>query len=440
MRSFVVARHHANGKVTFTRKAWRLSDYMRKHSSNSIFLPLFIARRYLIAQTHAFSNVGRLAFAGLVLSISVLVVVISVVNGFERELRERVLGLIPTLTIVQSPGKTDVGDALRALEQMHQVKSSPFIAGQILLAKDNQLVGAQLTGIDPIRYADVTRLFEFTSTQSPAVLESEKFGIVIGVGLAATLQAEIGDQVRLVIPAAGVSAAGAVPRQRSMKVVDILNSQSLLDGQAAYVHIDIAKRLFRLRAPQGVHMKTPDIFDFSLVSRDVYAAFGSDVRISSWMDRYGSLYQAVAVQKLTMFVLLLFLVAVAAFNLVSGLVMIVEQRKADVAVLTTLGLGRAGILMLFVFLGLTMAVTGIVIGLAVGTVVALALPSLFAFAANALQTDLMSQYFINYLPSEVRFDDILKIALTSFAMALAATIFPAWRATRLMPSEVLNHE
>lgn len=413
---------------------------MLKHRPNSVFLPLYIARRYLIAQTHAFSNVGRLAFAGLVLSISVLVVVISVVNGFERELRERVLALIPTLTVIQSPGQADLVDAMRALEQMHQVKSSPFIAGQILLAKDNQLVGAQVTGIDPPRYATVTRLFEFTSMQSAAVLEPEKFGIVIGAGIAASLQATIGDQVRLVMPAAGVSAAGAVPRQRSMKVVDILRSQSLLDGQAAYVHIDIAKRLFRLREPQGMHLKTPDIFEFGQISRDIYAAFGRDVRVSSWMDRYGSLYQAVAVQKLTMFVLLLFLVAVAAFNLVSGLVMIVEQRKADVAVLTTLGLGRAGILTLFICLGLTMAVTGIVMGLAVGTLIALALPNLFAFIANTLQTDLMSQYFITYLPTAVRFDDILKIALTSFAMALVATIFPAWRATRLMPSEVLNHE
>ncbi len=158
------------------------------------------------------------------------------------------------------------------------------------------------------------------------------------------------------------------------------------------------------------------------------------------MDRYGSLYQAIAVQKLTMFLLLLFLVAVAAFNLVSGLIMTVEQRKADIAVLATLGFRASGVLMLFTTIGLGMALSGIGLGLMVGSAIALALPHLFAFASEVLTVELMSQYFINYLPSEVRISDLVLIGAIASLLSLLASLFPAWRATRLSPSEVLNHE
>ncbi|MEQ8692741.1 MAG: FtsX-like permease family protein, partial [Pseudomonadales bacterium] len=164
------------------------------------------------------------------------------------------------------------------------------------------------------------------------------------------------------------------------------------------------------------------------------------VRVRTWMDRYGSLYQAIAVQKLTMFFLLLFLVAVAAFNLVSGLVMIVEQRKADIAVLMTLGLDARGVLLVFINLGVVMAVLGIGLGLTAGGVLAMLLPGLFSSLSELFSAQLMSQYFINYLPSEVRPLDLVVIGGISFLLAGLATLFPAWRATRVLPSEVLNHE
>lgn len=413
---------------------------MPKHSSTHILIPLQIARRYAFTQASAFSHVGRLAFLGLALSVSVLVIVVSVVNGFERELRERVLGLIPSLTIFhQSPGLSPEQQSVLT-NHPDIMGSSPFVQGQVLLAKANQLVGAEVTGIDPQAYTSVTRLFDFTSQRDPTALEARGFEIILGAGLASQLEAEIGDDIRLVLPTTSISAAGVVPRQRRMKIVDILMSNSLLDAQTAYVHIDIAKRLFRQTTPQGWHLRSRSLFELHELSDAVFDAFGDGVRIHSWMDKYGSLYRAIAVQKLTMFVLLLFLVAVAAFNLISGLVMIVEQRKADVAVLMTIGLGFRDLLLLFVALGLMVAVGGIGIGLGLGGLVAYLLPTIFAVISEFFGAQLMSQYFIQYLPSEVRMTDLLNIGLTSFVLAGVATIFPAWRATRLLPTEVLSHE
>lgn len=389
-------------------------------------------------QAQAFSNVGRLALLGLILSVSVLVIVVSVVNGFERELRERVLGLIPAVTVVFRDGLSAGAEA--QIEAHPQLQGSPYVQGQVLLVRDGEITTAEVTGIVPEKYGNVTQLFDYTEQKSYEVLKADGFGIVLGATIAERLQAQPGDYLRLVMPVAGVSAAGAVPRQRRMQVVDILRSDSLIDGQAAYVHLQTALKLFRLRQAQGYQLRADDLFDLNPLSIELYERFGEQVRVRTWMDRYGSLYQAIAVQKLTMFFLLLFLVAVAAFNLVSGLVMIVEQRKADIAVLMTLGLDARGVLLVFINLGVVMAVLGIGLGLTAGGVLAMLLPGLFSSLSELFSAQLMSQYFINYLPSEVRPLDLVVIGGISFLLAGLATLFPAWRATRVLPSEVLNHE
>lgn len=389
-------------------------------------------------QAQAFSNVGRLALLGLILSVSVLVIVVSVVNGFERELRERVLGLIPAVTVVFRDGLSAGAEA--QIEAHPQLQGSPYVHGQVLLVRDGEITTAEVTGIVPEKYGNVTQLFDYTEQKSHEVLKADGFGIILGATIAERLQAQPGDYLRLVMPVAGVSAAGAVPRQRRMQVVDILRSDSLIDGQAAYVHLQTALKLFRLRQAQGYQLRADDLFDLNPLSIELYERFGEQVRVRTWMDRYGSLYQAIAVQKLTMFFLLLFLVAVAAFNLVSGLVMIVEQRKADIAVLMTLGLDARGVLLVFINLGVVMAVLGIGLGLTAGGVLAMLLPGLFSSLSELFSAQLMSQYFINYLPSEVRPLDLVVIGGISFLLAGLATLFPAWRATRVLPSEVLNHE
>ncbi len=386
-------------------------------------------------------SVGRLALAGLILSVAVLVIVISVVNGFERELRARVLALLPhvTVTLPQALPADELA-ALSAGDIEGAIGLAPFIERMVLLAAGDELVSASAVGVQPERYGQVSDIGRFTGSGDLATLKAGEFGVILGAGVAAALGVAPGDNVRMILPAAGVSAIGTVPRQRRMVVVDIFDSESILDDQQVYVHLATGQRLFRSVAPEGLHVRLSDLFALGPTVDAAYERFGERTRVNTWTQRYGPLYQAIAVQKLTMFVLLSFLIAVAAFNLISGLVMIVEQRKQDVAVLATLGFDSRGLMLLFVTLGSAIALSGILSGVLGGALVASALPHLFSGVTNQFNLDLMSQYFIAYLPVDVRLSDLATISSVAFVLALLATVFPAYRATRILPSRVLAHE
>jgi lipoprotein-releasing system permease protein len=403
-----------------------------------------MALRYLFARRSALSYVSRLALMGLVLSVAVLVIVLSIVNGFERELRDRVLGVLPHVT-------TQVATGLDQEEWQNLVADQPFpgllalapyVSGTALLAANDKIQGISLTGIDASSYAKVTDLVKYTRSGNYDALQDARYGIVLGARLATSLALDLGDQVLVVLPVGAVTPVGAVPRQRRFEVVDIFDSQSQLDGQLALINLTSAEKLFRtVGKVHGLQGRLLDLFETDaaeIAMRNQFADRG--VRVRTWKDTHGNLYQAIAVQKLTMFVLLSFLVAVAAFNLVSGLMMIVEQRKNDVAVLRTLGAGALLVMALFCTLGLLLAISGIVIGVLVGAAVATGLPGFYALMTQWFSLDLMSQYFIAYLPVDVRLQDLLQIALAAFVLTLLATLYPAWRAAKLLPSRVLAHE
>ena len=408
---------------------------------------MWIALRYLLARRSALSYVSRLALLGLVLSVAVLVVVLSVVNGFEKELRERVMGVLPHI-VAQGYATLAPQVADHMVEQARQggypglTALSPYVSGTALLAANGQIHGASLTGINPDSYTQVTDLAKYTTRGGLAHLSETRYGIILGVRLARLLQLQIGDDVLVVLPVGSVTPAGAIPRQRRFKLVDTFDSQSQLDSQTALVDLVSAQRLFRTGDNvHGVQGRLIDLFEIDQARAALYNAAGEDrVAVRSWMSSQGNLYQAIAVQKLTMFVLLSFLVAVAAFNLISGLMMIVEQRKNDVAVLRTLGALSSVVIVLFCTLGMLLAGLGIILGVAVGVLVALGLPVAFTVLNDTFGLNLMSQYFIAYLPVDVRGADILQIAIASSVLALLATLYPAWQAARLLPSRVLAHE
>ncbi|MEM6999695.1 MAG: FtsX-like permease family protein [Pseudomonadota bacterium] len=420
---------------------------MPKPSANRSNLTVWVIRRFLSTGLDSLSNVGRLAFAGLVLSIFVLVVVLSVVNGFEREMRTRILAIIPHVSVDIAPA--DAAAASANIARIRQAASNGKIfpwAGvaqksqaNVLLAKGERILGVQATGVDA-HYAEVSALSDFVTPGSMERMLDERFTVILGAGVASQLEVGIGDQVRLVLPAGAVSAAGVVPRQRAMRVVGIYRSQSLLDQQGLFLNLQSANKLLRLKHAQGLHLKLHDLFAVEETVQTLRQEFGERLRIRVWMDTYGPLYQAIAVQKVTMFILLLFLVSVAAFNLISGLVMIVEQRRSDIAVLQTLGYETADVQRLFVLLGLALAVSGIFIGLLCGTLAAWGLPHVFSFVSQNLQLDLMSQYFITYLPAQVRITDLMTIAGIAAVLAFLATIIPARRAAQTSPSATLSHE
>ena len=396
--------------------------------------------RYLKTPRSAFSNVGRLAFFGLVISVLVLVVVLSVVNGFEREMKERVLTMLPNLSaqFANGLGEEEV-DALDKLVLPEVEAWAPQVQGNVLLVSGETIQGALLTGIDET-YVDVAPVMAHLEGASEVEFFDSRFGLVLGAGVARELGVIPGDSVRVVLPAAGTSMAGAIPRQKQAPVIGIFRSQSLLDTQAAFMPLNDAQKLFRTQVPQGLHFRLTDLFNVRNTALSLFQQFGDEVRLRSWMDAYGNLYRAIAVQKTTMFVLLLFLMSVSAFNLISGLVMIVEQRRGDIAILMTMGFARRDVLLTFVCLGLGMAFAGICLGLLSGVLIALSLPGLFGLLNDGLGLNLMSQYFIAYLPVDVRSLDLLVVAGISLLLAFLAALFPAWRASRTYPSQVLNHE
>ena len=400
--------------------------------------------RYLLAGNSALSHVSRLALLGLTLSVLVLVVVLSVVNGFERELRDRVLAVLPHITLIAEAGietealpGEDVDPASSGL-----VALAPFVSGNVLLAANDEIAGVNLTGVQADSYDRVTDVSRFTVSGSLAPLTQTRYGIVLGRQVAQQLAVGVGDKVLVVLPVGAITPAGAIPRQRRFEVVDLLISESQLDGQAAFTSLEAARRLFRTgNRVHGLQGRLVDLFQAQQARDYLYDLYPTrPVRVASWKSSYGNLYQAIAVQKLTMFVLLSFLVAVAAFNLVSGLIMIVEQRTADIAVLRTLGADSGLIMALFCIIGLLLSAFGIFAGLLLGVVLAQALPSFYGWLSATLELELMSQYFIAYLPVDVRWPDLLQIGGGALVMTLLASLFPAWRAAKLMPSRVLAQE
>ncbi len=402
---------------------------------------LSLGSRYAFSRRSSISFISLVAIAGLALSVAVLIIVVSVVNGFERELRERVFGVLPHLSFIgREPLLGDVADldALRALEGVDGVV--PFVQGAGLAAVASDVAGVLITGIDPLVHGEVSALADYLLDNSE--LKAGEFSVFLGIGVVRELGVDIGDRVTLVLPSATVTPAGLFPRQKRFVLRGILQSQSDIDSRAAYIHITDAQKIFRLGGRiHGYQVKLQNLFAAAQIASRGLTALGAErVFARSWMSSYGNLYRAISMQKATMFVLLSFLVAVAAFNLVSTLVMIVDQRSGDIAILRTLGSNTATLVSAFVFLGMLLGALGISIGVLSGILIASALPDLYLWVTGMFSLDLMNQYFVNYLPVEILSDDIVGIVLTAMVLCLLSTLYPAWRAAGLHPAEVLAHE
>jgi lipoprotein-releasing system permease protein len=402
---------------------------------------LALGVRYAFSRRSSLSFISLVAVSGLALSVAVLVIVVSVINGFERELEERVFGVLPHLSVYgRSPLPLDAADGEALAQVTGVVGVAPFVQGAGLAAVENRVTGVFIAGIDPSQHVAVSAMARHLT--GAATLEPGGYQLILGAGVAQQLSVAEGDYVTLVLPAATVTPAGVFPRQKRFLVTGILRSQSEVDARAAYVHLADAQRLFRLGDRiHGYQLRLDNLFSADAVASSAVARLGRErVTAQSWMRTHGNLYRAIGVQKSTMFVLLSFLVAVAAFNLVSTLVMVVNQRSGDVAILRTLGSGTGTIVGAFVLLGLLLGGLGIVVGAAAGTAVALALPDFYLWVTGMLQLDLMNQYFVTYLPVQVQASDLTGILATALGLCVVSTLYPAWRAATLAPSRVLAHE
>lgn len=406
-------------------------------------LTLFIAMRYAWG-SGVMSYVSKLALAGLVLSITVLVLVISVVNGFDRELRDRVLAVLPHISISSDQGiPADHSLMLTELPAVSGLESlAPYIRSTGLVAANGRIQPVEMTGIEASSYNRVSRVEDYLRVGTLAGLEEKNFTIIIGAKLARQLEVGVGDDLVLMLPNSQLSIAGAIARQRRFEIVDVFESQSQLDASGVFVSLHSAQLLLRMRGQiHGFQGRLTDLFATYDARQFLQQAVAMEqLTVRTWMSTHGNLYQAVAVQKATMFILFSFLVAVAAFNLVSGLMMMVEQRKSDIAVLKSMGADNRSLLKVFCCLGLLLGGGGTLLGLALGVSLALFLPWLYALLAGGIGLDLMSQYFISYLPVDVQLADLITVGVISTVLTLLASLYPAVQATRLLPSRILANE
>ena len=392
------------------------------------------------------SFISGVSMLGIALGVAALIVVLSVMNGFQKEVRDRMLGVLSHVEVFTPDGGAlpDPQTTLRELRAHPEVVgAAPFIAAQGLLARGEDMKGVLLRGIDPAQEPAVTSLAgELAQTVLPQ-LQPGAFGIVLGGALAQGLGLRVGDAVTLVAPSGQVTPAGVVPRLKQMSVVGIFDSGHYeYDSTLAFVHVDDAARIFRLEGPTGVRLKLKDLHRAREVTHELAAMVSGDLLLRDWTRQNRTWFAAVQLEKRMMFIILTLIVAVAAFNLVSTLVMTVTDKRADIAILRTLGASPRSIMAVFVVQGAFVGVIGTLAGLLLGLGIAFNIGTLVPALESLLGARFLPQdvYLISRMPSDPQQGDILPIALISLSLAFVATLYPSWRASRVNPAEALRYE
>ena len=421
-------------------------------------LPVFLGFRYAAARRRRgyLSFITSVAIGGLALGTAVLILVLSVVNGFERELRERVLAVLPQLLLFHAQTFDDwQADAAQLRGLPGVVGIAPLVGGPVLVATTGSVRAAQLSGIEPVSEGAVSVLGRFVTTQAIAgshtdgrqlvgleVLQPGAFRALVGAGLARHLGVEVGQSISVVMSEAAVTPLGVFPRQKRFVVVGLVNSGTEIDDQHVYVHLRDAQKLYRLGTHvHALRVRMTDLFaapETALAARTALSP--APVQSQDWTVTHGLLYQAILMQRTTMLLLLSLVIAVAAYNVVSSLVMVVTDKQREIAILRSLGLRRSRVTASFLVLGLIVGVIGVGVGDIVGLAAAYGVAPLVAALQKAFGLQLLAQYFIHYLPSEPRLADVLLVSVIGLTLTLLASLYPARRAARLVPTEILRHE
>ncbi len=392
------------------------------------------------------SFISGVSMLGIALGVAALIIVLSVMNGFQKEVRDRMLGVVSHVEVYAGGGAAlpDLQTTLQQARRNPQViGAAPFITAQGLIARGEDMKAALVRGIDPALESDVSDL---GAAMGKVVLERlvpGDFSIVLGVELARSLGVRTGDKVTLITPSGQITPAGVVPRLKQMTVVGTFDSGHFeYDSALALLHMDDAARIYRLEGPTGVRLKLRDLHQAREVADQLSHSLTGDLIIRDWTRQNRTWFAAVQVEKRMMSIILTLIVAVAAFNLVSTLVMTVTDKRADIAILRTLGASPRSIMGIFVVQGAMVGVIGTLAGLVLGLGVAfnidVIVPALeHLFNASFLPKDI---YLISRMPSEPQQADIVPITVISLVLAFLATIYPSWRASRVNPAEALRYE
>lgn len=406
-------------------------------------LPLFIGLRYTGAQskTQLVSFFSGVSICGLVVGVGLLVAVLSIMNGFDRELREKILGLVPQGAVYERGGVDDWEELQKRLQQNQRVvAAAPFVQLEGLVSYRGRAEPVVLYGLKPEQEKRVSRIAEFIDQATLSTLSNGTAQLVLGLNIAKRLQVEEGEQVMMVVPSADNQAA---PRLAYFSLLKILRTDTELDNALAITHIDQAAQLTATpNAVTGMRLKVTDLFASRDIVWDSIAELGFGYYGSSWINTHGNLYQAIQMSKKLVTLLMSLIVAIAAFNVVSTLVMVVVEKQGDIAILRTYGASTSCIMAIFIVQGSVIGLLGTLLGLGFGLLLTLVVEPLLrlfeaAFGMQFLKSDV---YPLTYLPTEIRLDDLVQVGVTALLMSFLATIYPAWRASRSRPADVLRYE
>ena len=407
----------------------------------------FIGLRYVRAKrrNHFISFISLTSMIGVALGVMALIVVLSVMNGFEKELTTRILGMASHAAIYQQNNQLEHWQMLaeKTLEHDGVEGVAPFYNAEGMLINGQQVNGALIRGVLPNEEPQVSVVSEKMQIGSLDALLPGEYGIILGVELANALGVMMNDKVTLVAPQANVTPAGVLPRLKRFTVKGIFEiGMHEFDSAVALIHLEDSKKLFRDQGRSGLRIKTNDILQAPLISREIQKTLPGAYAVVDWTQRHKNFFQALKTEKLVMFIILTLIVAVAAFNIISTLVMVVTDKQADIAVLRTLGASPKDIMQIFMIQGLIIGLVGITLGVIGGLLLALNLENLVAMLEQNLGIEFLPSnvYYISDLPSEVDWTDITVITIIAFLFCLLATLYPSLRAAKTQPAEALRYE
>ena len=397
------------------------------------------------ARNSFISFISLISMAGIALGVAALIVVLSVMNGFQKEVRDRMLSVLAHIEVSGASGALpDWQQTAREAFMDKDVKgAAPYVAGQAMMTRDDTVRGVVVRGVLPAEEPKVSDVVGTIKQGSFNDLRAGEFNIVLGLELARAMHASVGDKVTLIAPQGQVTPAGVIPRLKQFTVVGIFEAGHFeFDSSLAFMQMDDAEKMFRLSAPSGLRLRIADMQRAPQVAQDLSRILTGDVLIRDWSQQNRNWFAAVQTEKTMMFIILTLIIAVAAFNLVSTLVMTVTDKQADIAILRTLGASPGSIMKIFMIQGALVGLIGTAIGVASGVLVALNVDVIVPAIEHVLGVQFLPRdiYLISALPSDLRWHDVSTIGMVAVVLAFLATLYPSWRAARVRPAEALRYE
>tara|TARA_R110001583_G_scaffold177418_2_gene332534 strand:+ start:41117 stop:42364 length:1248 start_codon:yes stop_codon:yes gene_type:complete len=411
-------------------------------------LSVYIGLRYTRAKRrdHFISFISLSSMLGVALGVAALITVLSVMNGFEKELRTRILGMTSHAFVTEANGTLKDWKSLQdqIINQPHVLDSAPFVEGQAMLSQGSHVRGTQIRGIDPNLEGRVSTIGDKIVQGQFSALTPGSFGIILGKDLANAMGVATGDKITLITPDVSPTPAGIIPRLKRLEVVGIFEiGMYEYDSALAIMNIEDAAKLFRIpNAVTGLRLKLDDIYQAPSITRDLMMTLPANYRGADWTYQHANFFRALKTEKIVMFVILLLIVAVAAFNIVSTLIMMVTDKQSDIAILRTLGMTPKNIMTIFMVQGTLIGLFGTLIGVIGGVTLALNVESIIAGVEKILGYQFLPAdvYYISSLPSDLQWNDVTVIGLTAFVLSLLSTIYPSWRAAQIRPAEALRYD